>query len=111
MLLTRVNVKMSGAEDDVTIVFSKNYKEPEIEQAKGRKKEKQDKWVAFLSTDTSLHASSIIKIYVKRWPVEVCFKECKQMLSLGKEQSNDFNAQGILHHGKLSPIQHADVLE
>lgn len=93
LLLTRINVKMSGAEDDVTIVFSKNYKEPEIKPAKGRKKEKQDKWVAFLSTDTKLHASSIIKIYVKRWPVEVCFKECKQMLSLGKEQSNDFNAQ------------------
>jgi hypothetical protein len=91
--LTRVNVKMPGAEDDVTIVFSKNYKEPEIEPAKGRKKEKQDKWVAFLSTDKNLHASSIIKIYTKRWPVEVCFKECKQLLTLGKEQSNDFNAQ------------------
>ena len=31
--------------------------------------------------------------YVKRWPIEVCFKECKQMLDFGKEQSNDFNAQ------------------
>jgi hypothetical protein len=93
LLLTRINVKMTGCEDDVTIVFSKNYKEPEVEPAKGHKKEKQDKWVAFLSTDINLHASSIIKIYVKRWPVEVCFKECKQMLSLGKEQSNDFNAQ------------------
>jgi hypothetical protein len=93
LLLARMNVKMSGSENEVTIVFSKNYKEPEIEPAKGRKKNKQDKWAAFLSTDTNLHASSIIKIYVKRWPVEVCFKECKQMLSLGKEQSNDFNAQ------------------
>jgi hypothetical protein len=93
LLLTRLNVKMSGSQEDVTIVFSKNYKEPEVEQAKGRKKKKQEKWVAFLSTDTNLHASSIIKIYVKRWPVEVCFKECKQMLSLGKEQSSDFNAQ------------------
>lgn len=80
-------------EDDVAIVFSKHYKEPEIEPAKDCKKEKQEKWVAFLSTDTNLHASSIIKIYIKRWPVEVCFKECKQMLALGKEQSNDFNAQ------------------
>jgi hypothetical protein len=33
------------------------------------------------------------KKYIKRWPVEVCFKECKQMLELGKDQSNDFNAQ------------------
>ena len=28
-----------------------------------------------------------------RWPIEVCFKECKQLLDLGKDQSNDFNAQ------------------
>jgi hypothetical protein len=40
-----------------------------------------------------LHASTIIKKYTKRWPIEVCFKECKQQLGLGKDQSNDFNAQ------------------
>ncbi|RLB80785.1 MAG: hypothetical protein DRH24_10095 [Deltaproteobacteria bacterium] len=39
------------------------------------------------------HASTIIKKYIKRWPVEVCFKECKQQLKLGRDQSNDFNAQ------------------
>jgi len=93
LTLARVRVKMSGSEDYAIILFSKGYKEPETEQTKGRKKDKQEKWVAFLSTDTSLHSSTIIEIYVKRWPVEVCFKECKQMLSLGKEQSNDFNAQ------------------
>ena len=36
---------------------------------------------------------SIIKKYIKRLPVEVCFKECKQLLELGKDQSNNFNAQ------------------
>ena len=40
-----------------------------------------------------MHASTIIKKYTKRWPIEVCFKECKQLLGLGKDQSNDFNAQ------------------
>jgi hypothetical protein len=39
------------------------------------------------------HSSSHHKIYIKRWPIEVCFKECKQQLELGKDQSNDFNAQ------------------
>jgi hypothetical protein len=29
----------------------------------------------------------------KRWSIEVCFKECEQFFGLGKEQSNDFNAQ------------------
>ena len=28
-----------------------------------------------------------------RWSIEVFFKECKQMLGLGKSQSNDFDAQ------------------
>jgi len=49
--------------------------------------------VAFLCTDTRLHAATIIKKYTMRWPIEVCFKECKQMLDLGKDQSNSFNAQ------------------
>ncbi len=45
------------------------------------------------STDTRLHSSSIIKKYINRWPVKVCFKECKQLLGLGREQGNSFNAQ------------------
>jgi hypothetical protein len=60
---------------------------------KGKKKAKEPKWVAFLCTDTTLHASTIIKKYTKRWTIEVCFKECKQLMELGKDQSNDFNAQ------------------
>ena len=86
-------VKLPGADENVVIVFSKGYREPETDDIKGKKKKKQRKWTAFLSTDTTLHASSVIKKYIKRWPIEVCFKECKQLLDLGKDQSNDFNAQ------------------
>ena len=93
LLLNRVKVKMSGYKEAVLIVFSKGYKEPEVNQVKGRRKKKEPKYVAFLSTDTTMHASTVIKTYVKRWPIEVFFKECKQMLDLGKEQSNNFNAQ------------------
>jgi hypothetical protein len=70
-------MKLSGSEDTL----------------KGKKKDKEPKWVAFLSTDSALHSSTIIENYTKRWTIEVCFKECKQLLGLGKEQSNDFNAQ------------------
>ena len=91
--LKRVLVKLPDADETVVIVFSKGYCKPEIDDIKGKKKKKQRKWTAFLSTDTTLHASSIIKKYIKRWPIEVCFKECKQLLELGKDQSNDFNAQ------------------
>jgi hypothetical protein len=93
LLLKRVTVKLPGSEQEAVIIFAKGYYEPEDEAVKGKKKGKEPKWVAFLSTNTRLHASTIIKKYTKRWTIEVCFKECKQLLGLGKDQSNDFNAQ------------------
>jgi len=93
LFLKRVTVTLSGSSEPVVIVFAKGYHEPDDDDVRGKKKEKEPKWVAFLSTDASLHASTIIKKYTKRWTIEVCFKECKQLLGLGKDQSNDFNAQ------------------
>jgi ubiquitin len=91
--LKRVRVNLPQSDETAVIVFSKGYREPETDTIKSKKKMKQCKWTAFLSTDTTLHAATIIKKYIKRWPIEVCFKECKQILELGKDQSNDFNAQ------------------
>ena len=93
LLLKRIRIKLPQSAQTAVIIFSRGYCEPEIDKPKGSKKKKEPKWVAFLSTDTQLHASTIIKKYTKRWPIEVCFKECKQLLGLGKDQSNDFNAQ------------------
>lgn len=93
LLLKRVTVKLPKSDQETVIVFSKGYREPEVDRVKGKKKKKESKWTAFLGTDTHLHVSTIIKKYIKRWPIEVCFKECKQQLELGKDQSNDFNAQ------------------
>lgn len=91
--IIRVKVTMPSSNDPVVIVFTKGYQEPDIDEIGGKKEVKQSKWAAFLSTDTRLHSSTIIKKYIKRWPIEVCFKECKQMLELGKDQSNDFQSQ------------------
>jgi hypothetical protein len=93
LLLRRVTVKMPGTDENVIIVFAKGYCEPEDQTVKGKKEAKDPKWVAFLSTDTRLQASTIIKKYIKRWSVEIFFKESKQLLDLGKEQSNSFQAQ------------------
>lgn len=93
LIIKRVTVRLPGSEQDAVIVFAKGYHEPEEDTVKGKKKDKEGKWVAFLSTNTRLHASTIIKKYTKRWTIEVCFKECKQLLGLGKDHSNDFNAQ------------------
>lgn len=93
LLLTRITVRMLEPLEEVAIVFSKGYREPELDDVKGKKKKKEPKWVAILSTNTQLHAATIIKEYTKRWPVEVCFKECKHLFGLGKDQSNNFNSQ------------------
>lgn len=91
--LARATVKMPGSQEEAVIVFVKGYKEPQDHAMKGKNKGKEPTWVAFLSTNPRLHAATIIKKYTKRWTAEVCFKECKQLLGLGKDQSNDFNAQ------------------
>lgn len=51
------------------------------------------KWRVFLTTDTSLSFIKTVEIYQIRWTIEVFFKEAKQLLQLGKCQSNDFDAQ------------------
>lgn len=49
-------------------------------------------WHAFLCTDLELDATEILDYYTKRWVIEVFFKDAKQMLNLGKEQSKTFDA-------------------
>ena len=39
-------------------------------------------WLAFICTDTTLSEEEIIRIYGKRWQIEVFFKTCKSMLNL-----------------------------
>jgi len=53
----------------------------------------QKKWHSFISTDKSLSFVEFMKIYSIRWGIEVFFKESKQLLGLGKCQSNTFDAQ------------------
>jgi hypothetical protein len=56
----------------VKIVFVKN---------RNNKRE----WLSILSTDISLSDAEIVRIYGKRWDIEVFFKMMKQCLNLGKE--------------------------
>lgn len=57
------------------------------------RKGKRGNWKTLLSTDLELNFNQTIEIYQIRWSIEVFFKESKQMLGLGKSQSNDFDAQ------------------
>lgn len=49
-------------------------------------------WNVLLCTDTELESHVILSYYARRWAIEVFFKDAKQMLYLGKEQSNTFDA-------------------
>ncbi|MDM8552534.1 transposase [Desulfobacterales bacterium HSG2] len=94
LLLARITVRLPDSDEDAVIVFSKGYKEPGDDTVTGgKKKKKKEKWAAFLSTNTAPHSSTVIRKYTKRWATEVCHRECKQMLALGKDQSNNFNAR------------------
>ena len=47
-----------------------------------RNKANRRDWLAFICTDTTLSEEEIIRIYGKRWQIEVFFKTCKSMLNL-----------------------------
>jgi len=50
-----------------------------------RNRANRSKWIALLSTDTSLSEEDIIALYGKRWDIEVFFKVCKSYLKLTGE--------------------------
>ena len=47
-----------------------------------RNKTNRKDWLAFICTDTTLSEEEIIRIYGKRWQIEVFFKTCKSMPNL-----------------------------
>ena len=50
-----------------------------------RNRNKKKDWIAFICTDTNVSEKEILRIYGKRWDIEVFFKTCKSMLNLGSE--------------------------
>ena len=47
-----------------------------------RNKKNKKEWIAFICTDMNLTPEEIIRIYGKRWQIEVFFKTCKSYLNL-----------------------------
>lgn len=50
-----------------------------------RNRNKRKEYLCIISTDVSLNEDEIIRIYGKRWDIEVFFKVCKSYLRLSKE--------------------------
>ena len=58
-----------------------------------RNRNKRKDWIALVSTDMDFSEEEIIRIYGKRWNIEVFFKTCKTYLRLQKEcHSLSYNA-------------------
>ena len=78
---------------------------------------KRSKWHGLLTTNTKLTFEEAFEIYATRWTIEVFFKECKQLLRLGKCESRHFEAQiaattlCILQYNMLSVVKRFDGYE
>lgn len=58
-----------------------------------RDRNRSRKWLALLSTDTLLDEQEIVRIYGKRWDIEVFFKMSKSYLKLAREfQGRSYDA-------------------
>jgi hypothetical protein len=58
------------------------------------KDRRSDNWLALLCTDLSVSEEEIVRIYGKRWDIEVFFKVCKSYLALAKEfQGRSYDMQ------------------
>jgi len=58
------------------------------------KDRRSDNWLALLCTDLAISEEEVIRIYGKRWDIEVFFKVCKSYLALAKEfQGRSYDMQ------------------
>ena len=68
----------------VNVMVGKEQKIPAKIVCVRNKKNKKD-WIAFICTNPDLSEEEIIRIYGKRWQIEVFFKTCKSYLQLVTE--------------------------
>lgn len=72
LLSVEITVEKDGNSTPAKLVFVRN-------------RSKKKDWLVLISTDITLTENEIIKLYGKRWDIEVFFKVCKSYLKLGKE--------------------------
>ena len=65
----------------VNVMIGKDQKVPAKIVCVRNKKNRKD-WIAFICTNPNLSEDEIIRIYGKRWQIEVFFKTCKTYLNL-----------------------------
>jgi hypothetical protein len=94
------NKKRRGKSKYLLSVIVDVVKDNEIIPAKVvyvRNRNKRKEYLCIISTDVNLDEDEIIRIYGKRWDIEVFFKVCKSYLSLSKE-CNSLSYDAITAH-------------
>lgn len=98
-LYTRIK-KRPGKARILASVVVKTKQEQKVKIVFVRHRHKRD-WLAILSTKIDLSAEEIVRIYGKRWDIEVFFKMMKHHLNLEKEaQLRDYD--GIIGHTTIA---------
>jgi len=96
--------KRPGKARILTSVVVETKKEQKLKIVFVRHRQKRG-WLAILSTHIDLANEEIVRIYGKRWDIEVCFKMMKQHLNLEREnQLRDFD--GIIGHVTMVIIRY-----
>ena len=73
-----------------------------------RNRNKRKEYLCLISTDVNLDENEIIRIYGKRWDIEVFFKVCKSYLNLSREcNSLSYDANDCAYHSCFHPIYDA----
>jgi IS4 transposase len=66
-----------------------------------RNRNNRKDWLALICTDMNLDEEDIIRIYGKRWDIEIFFKTCKSILLLRKEY-HGLSYDGLTAHVALA---------
>lgn len=66
-------------------IYNKEGQTKEVRIVFVRDRNNRKKWIALISTNLTISEEEIIRIYGKRWNIEVFFKVCKSYLNLAKE--------------------------
>jgi len=89
----RYEGRLNGIDDAVVLI---SYPKDAFHNAKALR--------AFICTDTSLTTDEILALYAERWPIEVFFRQCKNVLAFDKYQIR--SAKGIKRFWLIMSIVH-----
>ena len=95
LLSVLVNVVVDGKSIPLKLVYVRN-------------RNKRNEYLVLASTDISLSEDEIIKLYGKRWSIEVYFKMCKSHLRLAKYQGISYD--GIFAHSVTVAVAYMILL-